>query len=198
MKIKDNLSADEKKIKKEIISDPDIIICPADKGKAIVLEDRESYLLKMQQQLDEGDYIIDNRKEKTLLDKLHKKILNQLRAMDIDMDDFKEKRKDLVSAPMLGHMYLLIKVHKKNFPGRAVVSQINDPMYKVCKILTDILNPLARSGQSYIENSYDLKVFLNNLHIEPNDIQASFGVSCALSEHPDPQSARMCSKKVTQ
>ena len=45
----------------------------------------------MQQQLDEGDYIIDNCKEKTLLDKLHKKLLNQLRAMDIDMDDFKAK-----------------------------------------------------------------------------------------------------------
>ena len=47
-----NLSADEKKILKEIISNPDIIICPADKGKAIVLEDQESYLFKMQQQLD--------------------------------------------------------------------------------------------------------------------------------------------------
>ena len=51
MKIKDNLLADEKKIIKEIISDPDIIICPADKGRAVILEDRDSYLLKMQQQL---------------------------------------------------------------------------------------------------------------------------------------------------
>ena len=83
------------------------------------------------------------------------KISNQLRSMDIDLDDFKEKRKYLVSAPMLGHMYLLIKVHKKNFPGRAVVSQVNDPTYKVCQILTNILNPLATSGQSYIENSFD-------------------------------------------
>ena len=187
MKIKDNLSADENKILKEIICDPDIIICPADKGRAIVLEDRDSYLLKMQQQLDEGDYIIDNRKEETLLDKLHKKLLNQLRAMDIDMDDFKEKRKYLVSAPMLGHMYLLIKVHKKNFPGRAVVSQINDPTYKVCKILTDILNPLARSGQSYVENSYDLKAFLKNLPIDPNDIQASFDVVALYPNIPIPK-----------
>ena len=66
----------------------------------------------------------------------------------------------LVSAPMLGHMYLLIKVHKKNLPGRAVVSQVNDPTYKTCKILTDILNPIAKNGQSYVENSYDLKQFL--------------------------------------
>ena len=75
----------------DIISDPTIVICPADKGRAIVIEDRDSYLSKMQQQLDEGDYVIDNRKEKTLLDKLHKKISNQLRSMDIDLDDFKEK-----------------------------------------------------------------------------------------------------------
>ena len=110
MKIKDNLNAAERKLVKEIISDQSIVICPADKGRAIVIEDRDCYLSKMQQQLDEGDYKIDNRKEKTLLDKLHKKLTNQLRAMDIDMDDFKEKRKYLVSAPMLGHMYLLIKV----------------------------------------------------------------------------------------
>ena len=128
MKIKENLSSDEKKILKEIISDSSIIICPADKGRAIVIEDREAYFLKMRQQLDEGDYIINNRKEKTLLDKLHKKIIGQLKAMGIDMDDFKEKRKYLVSAPMLGHRYLFIKVHKKNFPGRAVVSQVKSDL----------------------------------------------------------------------
>ena len=73
MKVKENLSADEKTILKDIISDPSISICPADKGRAIVIEDRDTYLLKMQQQLDEGDCKIDNRKEKKLRDKLHKK-----------------------------------------------------------------------------------------------------------------------------
>ena len=119
---------------------------------------------------------MDNRKEKTLLDKVHKKLINQLKDMGIEMDDFNEKRKYLVSAPMLGHMYLLIKVHKKNFPGRAVVSQVNDPTYKICKILTDILNPIAKNGQSYVENSYDLKQFLGNLNVDEYDIQASFDI----------------------
>ena len=76
----------------------------------------------------------------------------------------------------MGRMYLLIKVHKKNFPGRAVVSQIDDPTYKVCKILTDILNPIARSGESYVENSYELKKFLSTMKIDKHDIQASFDV----------------------
>ena len=59
--------------------------------------------------------------------------------MKIDMNDFKEKRKYLVSAPVLGHMYVLIKVHKKNFPRRAVVSQIDDPTFKIYKNLTKII-----------------------------------------------------------
>ena len=64
--------------------------------------------MKMQQKLDEGDYIIDNCKEKALLEQLHKKLLNQLCAMDIDMDDFKEKRKYLVLAPNYAWTYVLI------------------------------------------------------------------------------------------
>ena len=71
-------------------------------------------------------------------------------------------------------MYLLIKVHKKNFPRRAVVSQIDDPTYKICKILTDILNLLADKGLSYIENYYELKKALAMIQIDESDIQASF------------------------
>ena len=47
MKIKDKLNAAERKLVKEIISDQSIVICPADKGRAIVIEDRDCYLSKM-------------------------------------------------------------------------------------------------------------------------------------------------------
>ena len=83
---------------------------------------------------------------------MHKKLTIQLKIMDIDLDDKKERYKYLSAAPVLANMYLLIKVHKKNFPGRAMVNQTDDPTYKICKILTDILNPLAIQSRSYIEN----------------------------------------------
>jgi hypothetical protein len=47
-----------------------------------------------------------------------------------------ERRKYTVTAPSLADMYLLIKVHKQGFPGRAVVSQINDPTYEISSYLT--------------------------------------------------------------
>ena len=65
---------------------------------------------------------------------------------------------------------------QEEFLGRAVVSQIDDPTYKICKILTDILNPLAINGQSFVENSYDLKKTLAMIQVDKDDIQASFDV----------------------
>ena len=176
MKIKSNLTSEEQKLLKEITSDPSIVICPADKGKAIVIEDRDIYLSKMQNQLDEGDYELNGRTEKTLLDKLHKKLTTQRKSMDIDLDNKKERYKYLSSAPVLANMYLLIKVHKKNFPGRAVVNQTDDPTYKICKMLTNILNPLATQSRSYVENSFELRKTLKSVTIHPDDIQASFDV----------------------
>ena len=53
MKIKSNLSKEEREILREIGKDETIIICPADKGKAIVNEDKENYIQKTYQQIDE-------------------------------------------------------------------------------------------------------------------------------------------------
>ena len=65
----------KRKIVKDIISDPTIVICPAVKERAIVIEDQDSYFSKMQQQLDKGDYVMDNWKEKTLPDKVALEII---------------------------------------------------------------------------------------------------------------------------
>ena len=46
---------------------------------------------------------------------------------------FKEQRRFAVTGPVMASMALLVKVHKKKFPGRAYVSQIDDPSYKKCK-----------------------------------------------------------------
>ena len=62
------------------------------------------------------------------------------------IDDWKEQRRFTVTGPVMALMVLLIKVHKKNFPGRSYVSQIDDPSYKICQELTRILNPIDEKG----------------------------------------------------
>ena len=48
-------------------------------------------------------YELNGRTEKTLLDKLHKKLTMQLRIMDIDLDNKKERYKYFSSAPVLAN-----------------------------------------------------------------------------------------------
>ena len=63
--------------------------------------------------------------------------------------DFKEQRRFAVTGPVMASMALLVEVHKKNFPGRAYVSQIDDPSYQICKEPIDILNPIDERGVLY-------------------------------------------------
>ena len=113
----------------------------------MVIEDREVYLMKTQDQINEGDYMLTNKSEKTILRRLHRKLMDQLISMGIT--NYKEQRSYTVTGPVMASMALLIKVHKKNFPGRAYVSQIDDPSYYVCKELTNILNPLDEKGSLF-------------------------------------------------
>ena len=48
MTIKSNLTPDQRRVLKELKEDNTIIICPADKGEAVVVEDREAYMAKTQ------------------------------------------------------------------------------------------------------------------------------------------------------
>ena len=102
--------------------------------------------------------------------------MNQLIALGIT--DWKEQRKYTVTGPVMASMALLIKVHKKNFPGRAYVSQIDDPSYKICKVLTDIINPLDEKGDSYIKDTYHFKELLAQVDIEKDDIIGSLDTRC--------------------
>ena len=54
---------------------------------------------------------------------------------------------------------------------RAVVTgaQIDDSTYKICKILTDILNPIVCKGESYLENSSDLTVHGEEIVDDPEE-----------------------------
>ena len=174
LRLRSNLTPAQRKVLNELKADDSIIICPADKGKAVVIEDRETYLSKMQDQIHEGNYEISKKGEKTILRRLHRRIVDQLIAMGID--DWKEQRRFTVTGPVMASMALLIKVHKKNFPGRAYVSQIDDPSYKICQKLTRILNPIDQKGESFIQDTYHFKELLGNLEVRDDDLMGSLDV----------------------
>ena len=126
----------------------------------MVVGDTETYIPKMQRQInegDEGDYELAKGNEKTLLRKIHLKLVAQLNRMGLT--EFKDNTIPSDS-PGDGKHVFLIKVHKENFPGRAVVSQIDDPTYNICKELTKKFKPISEAGNSLIKITYALKEIL--------------------------------------
>ena len=69
-----------------------------------------------------------------------------------------------------------IKIHKKSFPERAYVSQIDDPSYKICKVLNGIIYPLDEKEESYMKDPYHFKELLTQVDIEEGDIIAIVGM----------------------
>ena len=128
----------------------------------------------MQDQIHEGNYEITKKNEKTILRRLHRRIVDQLIEMGID--GWKEQRRYTVTGPVMASMALLIKVHKKNFPGRAYCSQIDDPSYKICQELTRILNPIDEKGESFIRDTYHFKELVNNLGVQEEDLIGSLDI----------------------
>ena len=75
----------------------------------------------------------------------------------IGLPDYKQWRPYSVTAPVMSNMNVLIKAYKENFTERAVVSQIDDPTYQICKELTRITHPLDEAGDSCIRDLFHLK-----------------------------------------
>ena len=60
-------------------------------------------------------------------------------------------------------------MHKKNFLGRAHVSQIDDPSYNICKVLTDIINPIDEKGRRFVHDTYHSKVMLSEVEVKDDN-----------------------------
>ena len=66
------------KVLKELKSDDSINFFPTDKRKAVVVEDRDTYMAKTIHQIHEGNYELLKKREKTILRRLLKSLMISL------------------------------------------------------------------------------------------------------------------------
>mmetsp|Transcript_3349 Transcript_3349/g.6053 ORF Transcript_3349/g.6053 Transcript_3349/m.6053 type:complete len:409 (-) Transcript_3349:195-1421(-) len=133
--------------------------------------------------------------EKKLLDGLHAKLVEKLKEMGVDT---RGGCYLTMTAPEMAKLYLLIKVHKDGYPGRPVVSQIDDPTYNICKVLTDILNPLDEGGRSFVKNSFELKKMLKGVRLSRNSRLVSFDVKALYPSIPVKKALEVVRQKLEE
>ncbi|KAI8512005.1 hypothetical protein Bbelb_111050 [Branchiostoma belcheri] len=69
-----------------------------------------------------------------------------------------------------------LNVHKQGVPLRPIVSSIGTVTYKLAGFLAKILGPLVGKSQHHVKNSADFVQKIKDIHIEEDEIIASYDV----------------------
>ena len=158
-----------------LAEDRNIVIKPADKGSFVVVWDREDYIAEADRQFKDNetyersslkaeDLVKLVEKSKSIFQSLRKKKL----ITEEELQYFTYKYKKTAN---FGKMYLLPKIHKSlvNVPGRSVVSNCGTPTEKASEFLDHHLQPIMKSGTSYIKDTNDFLSKLKNLKKVPDN-----------------------------
>ena len=175
MKIKDNLSKEQRKALKEIWQiNNNTKVYPFDKGSGFVVLSEGDAIKKIEEQLGKAK-VIDEDPTQKYTSKIQKHLC-KLRKEKKFTD--KEYFEIYPSDPIPPRLYGTVKAHKpeKNYPMRTVVSTIETPPYGISKYLVKIIQPTLNNRQHKIKNSVEFINEAKTWKISPTEIQVSYDV----------------------
>jgi hypothetical protein len=163
--------------------DPSILITKPDKGRGVVILNRNDYIKKLEQILS------DNTKFK-LLDKdptgSRENALTTLLRQMKDEEYLTQQEywyiKPVGSIP--ARLYGLPKVHKDNVPLRPIVSCIQSYNYRLGKFLAGIIKPIRDSTYSLKNTNAFLQFLKENSHLSKSNKMISFDIESLFTNIP--------------
>ena len=156
-----NLSAHERLALQTLQQREDIVIRPADKGSAIVIQDGKCYHDEALRQLTDGMFYTKLDGDPTF--QYNEKVRKVVKSMEARGVINSKTAADLIETkPRTPHFYTLPKIHKRkdNPPGRPIVSSNRSPTERISAFVDLVLKPLVVNSPSYIR---DTKDFLRRL-----------------------------------
>lgn len=161
--------------KKFLRNNNNIIILNADKGNTTVVMNKDDYVTRINNIIDDTTtYNIINKDPTNKLQKFNNDLVEELFKEKIITPVEKNKLKTNVAlAPRL---YGLPKIHKENFPLRPICSFINSPSYELCKYITTILKKYTLNSKYNVINSLHFKDRVKHLKVNDNEKLISLDV----------------------
>ena len=160
-------------------NDSSIIINEADKGSAVVVRDREDYLKKAKNQInDKNVYKELTGDVESALGKIIKTILKKVR----DRRDVSDSTSDY----FLVRFYLLPKIHKRlqNVPGRPVISNSGYHTENISAFLECHLKSLAKDVKYYIKDNNDILRKIASLPLSQMKCSMHYRCCGLISKYP--------------
>ncbi len=173
---KSNLTADEWKTLKELRDDENIMVLPADKGKCLVIMDREEYINKMEEKLkDETTY---KQVEKDPTNEIKEALSKQLQKIKEEKQiDDRTYYKLFPTKTKIPRMYGQPKIHKANYPLREIVDSTGSVAKEVDRYIGKIIQKYVGKTEHYVKNSAHFATMIKDLQVEDDEILVSYDVT---------------------
>ena len=182
-----NITRSQKSSISDLLSNRNIVIKPADKGGATVIQNRSDYITEGERQLkDENFYKLT---DEDLTVKHNNMIADQLEAMRL-RGEITQKVKDflIIDEPRTPELYLLPKIHKGTYPvpGRPIVSANESHTERISAFVDHFIAPIVKQGRSYVRDTGDFLQKIGGIEsLTGNEILATLDVSSLYTNIPN-------------
>ena len=183
------LTKEMREAAKELREDDRVIVRRADKSSMYVVMDRNDYLRKMQDILDD-----ESKFEKIDTDPTAKLKADVNRIIAAANAVIGGVHFQVISGEYSpGYAYGNVKIHKENKPLRPIISQIPSPLYNLSKRLNTILKPFIPAKYS-LESTEE---FIDILRVKkPTGLLASIDVESLFTNVPVEETIQIILKEV--
>lgn len=177
---KSNITKNEARALKELRTNTEIVILPADKGNATVIMKSEDYHAKMNNILKDPAYKLHSNNPITYLEKTTK---SKIASSELN-EDLKKSLIPREKSSRFPKLYGLPKIHKKEIPLRPIVSSIGSPLQSLSKYLAKCLQPAVEKADSFVKNSEHFVKIIESQKLDKNDILVSFDIVSLFTNIP--------------
>ncbi|XP_077273242.1 uncharacterized protein LOC143903487 [Temnothorax americanus] len=164
-------------------NNPDIIFTRADKGNITVAMNKEYYIQKTENMLqDKNTYtILKKNPAKQIENDCNNLLKSWFKKEYISKKEY--FRMHSSDAP-LPKAYALPKIHKPNHPFRIIVSSIDTALYPLASFLQKIISDNIPKTRSYVNNSFDLYSTLSGMKVSNSNILISLDATSLFTNIP--------------
>ena len=167
-------------------SNNQIIIKKADKGSAVVIQNRSDYISEGLRQLNDRTFYQQQPTDLTAkhIEKVSCKVNSMLERGEISK---KCAEYLIIDHPRTANFYLLPKIHKGKIPppGRPIVSANECPTERISQFVDHFIQPLVPKLKSYIRDSGHFLWILNQLSLPKNTILCTLDVTSLYTNIPN-------------
>jgi len=160
-----------------------IMFTRADKGNITVALDKEHYIKKINESLEDVNTysIVQKNPIKSIEKDLNNLLKIWLQKGYISKQQFFKLRS---SDSLLPKAYGLPKIHKKNTPFRIIVSSLNTALYHLASFLHRIISESLEHTHRHNTNSFDIYNSLSGKTVKDSDVLLSLDVTSLFTNVP--------------